>query len=104
MLCLDKPTIFLNAAWIPYTDDFLKALREATILDPTQGPEYTAIFCHLDIIGAKMNKGTIAKKGTQVGDILQLAKNEVNRLFIWVEFHVHDSGLFSLIIIINNRR
>jgi hypothetical protein len=61
---IDEPTVIGDVLWLPYRRDkrdILEALKE-------EEGEFTAIFGHLEVVGAKLNNLQYVKKGLQPDD------------------------------------
>jgi len=62
---ISKPSVLLGALWVPYTrsaDTFREIIKNCPL------EEVSALFCHVDVIGADLGLGMKAERGLNVSD------------------------------------
>ena len=81
----DKPAIFLDAMWIPYRQagDAVQSSMEMA-----QGQKFSAVFCHLDLAGAKVNNAAQARRGIAPDELV----GSTSALRVWAgHYHLPQS-------------
>ena len=62
---IEAPTVFMGALWVPFIRD---GDELAGVLKSEAARAATAVFCHAEVTGARMNDGVVVRKGIAPAD------------------------------------